>query len=76
MVYQEQAQKCTNIIKTIQGSHDINKSPEKYYDLDQSRIKGIYLDKSLKTYSLIGCLQEWHVRCLCMQVFVHLRISS
>jgi hypothetical protein len=42
--YQEQAQKFMNIIKNIQGSRDINKSPEKYNDLDKSRNKGIYLD--------------------------------
>jgi len=31
-VYQEQAHKYMNIIKNIQGSHNINKSPKKYYD--------------------------------------------
>jgi hypothetical protein len=29
----------------MQGSRDINKSPVKYIDLDQSRNKGIYLIK-------------------------------
>jgi len=52
MIYQEQAHKCTNIIKNIQGSHDINKSPENIMALDQSRIKDIYLDTSQKAYSL------------------------
>jgi len=47
IIYQEQAQKYMNIIN-IQGSHDINKSPKKCMTLDQSKIKGIYLDKSKK----------------------------
>ena len=42
--YQEQAQKFMNIIKNIQGSRDINKNPENYIDLDQSKNKGNYLD--------------------------------
>jgi len=33
-----------NIIKNIQGSRDINKNPENYIDLDQSKNKGNYLD--------------------------------
>lgn len=41
-----------DIIKNIQGSRDINKSPKNYYNLDQSRVKDIYLDKSQKAYSL------------------------
>jgi len=50
MIYQEQSQKYMNIIKNIQDSHDINKSP---VTLDQSRINDIYLDKSQETYSLL-----------------------
>jgi len=52
MIYQEQAQKYINIIENIQGSHDINKIHESTMILDQSKIKGIYLDKSQKKYSL------------------------
>ena len=51
-VYRKLAQNCMDIIKNIQGSRDINKSLEKYYDLGQSKIKDIYLDKNQKIYSL------------------------
>jgi hypothetical protein len=31
-----------NIIKNMQGTHDMNKCPVKYIDMDQSSNKGIY----------------------------------
>jgi hypothetical protein len=56
--YQYQAKKYMDIIKNIQGSRDINKSPKKYYNLDQSRVNGLsiwikvkrHIHCSLKTY--------------------------